>query len=94
MLEDRQPRAGGQSAELLPCPFCGSAFEMGREPHDNHLVAGMYYLYHDYGSLGSAARQCPLVIAKHFDTEADAITAWNTRHGDADRLQGSPACQP
>lgn len=67
------------STELLPCPLCGSAFKMGQEPNDNHPVGGMFYLYHDYGPLGSAARQCPLEINRHFVTEDAAIAAWNTR---------------
>ena len=67
------------SEKLLPCPFCGSAFKMGREPNDNHPVAGQFYLYHDYGPLGSLARLCPISINQHFYTEAEARAAWNTR---------------
>ena len=64
---------------LLPCPFCGSKYLMGQEPHDNHPVAGKFYLYHDYGPLGSPARKCPIDVRGHFDSEADAIAAWNRR---------------
>lgn len=68
--------------KLKPCPLCGSAFKMGQEPHDNHPVGGMFYLYHEYGPIGSAARKCPIRVSRHFHTEAEAITAWNTRTGE------------
>lgn len=67
------------SDELKPCPFCGSDFKSGQEPHDNHPVGGMFYLYHNYGPLGSAARACPLEFRRHFDTLEAAAMAWNTR---------------
>ena len=67
------------SAQLLPCPFCGSKFLIGQEPHDNHPVAGQFYLYHEYGQLGSPARKCPIDVRGHFDSEAAAIAAWNRR---------------
>lgn len=70
--------------KLKPCPFCGSAFKMGQEPRYNHPVGGMFYLYHEYGPLGSAARKCPIVVEPHFHTEAEAITAWNTRKANHD----------
>lgn len=66
-------------APLKPCPFCGSDFLMGQEPHDNHPVAGEFYLYHDYGPLGSAARKCRLNIGGHFETETEALNFWNPR---------------
>jgi len=52
---------------------------MGQEPQDSPYVGGMFYLYHDYGPLGSDARQCLISVAPHFDTEAMAIAAWNRR---------------
>lgn len=64
---------------LKPCPFCGSNFEVSTEPHDNHPVAGMAYLYHDYGPIGSAARSCFLRVNQHFQSEEEAIEAWNNR---------------
>jgi len=67
------------SEQLKPCPFCGSGFKMGQEPQDSPYVGGMFYLYHDYGPLGSDARQCLISVAPHFDTEAMAIAAWNRR---------------
>ena len=67
------------SEELLPCPFCGSGFLMAQEPHDNFPVEGKFYIFHDYGPIGSPARKCPLHFGGHFDTEAEAITAWNRR---------------
>ncbi|MFD1945030.1 Lar family restriction alleviation protein [Paradevosia shaoguanensis] len=71
------------SEELLACPFCGSPFKMGQEPHDNHPVGGMFYLYHEYGPLGSAARACPLDVNRHFETAEEAATAWNHRAADS-----------
>lgn len=65
--------------QLKPCPFCGAGFKMGQEPHDSPYVGGMFYLYHDYGPLGSDARQCPISVSPHFETEAMAIAAWNRR---------------
>lgn len=78
-MTDTQTRA-----DLLPCPFCGSAFKMGREPHDNWPVAGMFYIYHDYGPVGSAARECPIEVQRHFQSEAEVLAAWNTRAPTAD----------
>lgn len=69
-------------SELKPCPFCGSAFKMGQEPNDNHPVAGRFYIYHDYGPIGSAARTCRLDIGGHFETAEEAETFWNTRAGE------------
>lgn len=71
MTEDR--------LSFLPCPMCGEPFKMGQEPHDNHPVGGKFYIFHDYGPLGSPARRCPIEVHRHFDTEALAIAAWNTR---------------
>lgn len=56
---------------------------MGQEPHDNGRVGGMFYIYHDYGPLGSAARECPIEVYRHFNSEAAAIAAWNRRAGDS-----------
>jgi len=39
----------------------------------------MFYLYHDYGPIHSAARQCPISVGKHFATRGEAVAAWNTR---------------
>lgn len=66
-------------SELKPCPFCGANFKMSQEPHDNHPVNGMWYVYHDYGPIGSPARSCRLDITGHFETEAEAVAACNTR---------------
>lgn len=74
------------TSELRPCPFCGSAFKIGQEPHDNDRVGGMFYIYHDYGSLGSAARECPIEVYRHFNSEAEAVAAWNTRAEQAAEL--------
>jgi len=74
------------SNELLPCPVCGSAFLISQEPHDNHLVAGKFYIFHEYGPIGSAARACPIDVPKHFDTREEAIAAWNRRAPDPELL--------
>ena len=68
--------------ELKPCPFCGAGFKIAQEPQDNHPVAGMFYIFHDYGPLGSSARSCLLQVNRHFATKAEAIAAWNTRAHD------------
>ena len=68
------------SEKLKPCPFCGSDFLMGQEPLDNGYVAGKFYLYHDYGQIGSNARNCLLSVVRHFDDEEEAVNAWNRRH--------------
>jgi len=65
--------------ELLPCPFCGAEFKVSQEPHDNHPVGGLWYLFHAYGEIGSSARKCLIAVPKHFDTKDEAIAAWNTR---------------
>lgn len=64
---------------LLPCPLCGSAFLIAQEPHDNGWVSRKWYIYHDYGPLGSDARKCPIQVPGHFDSKAEAIAAWNRR---------------
>lgn len=66
-------------SDLLPCPFCGADFKMSQEPLDSPYVGGKFYLYHDYGPLGSAARKCPISVSPHFNTEAEAVAAWNRR---------------
>ena len=81
------------SNELLPCPVCGSAFLISQEPHDNHLVAGKFYIFHEYGPIGSAARACPIDVPKHFDTREEAIAAWNRRTPDPELLAARRAQQ-
>ena len=65
--------------KLKPCPLCGAAFLIAQEPYDNPPVAGMYYIFHDYGPLGSDARECPIDVSRHFNTREEAIAAWNRR---------------
>lgn len=65
--------------KLLQCPFCGSDFKISQEPHDNHPVAGQFYIYHEYGELGSRARECRLDIKGHFENEQEALAFWNSR---------------
>jgi hypothetical protein len=68
-----------EQTKLEPCPFCGSNFNISQEPHDNHPVGGMFYIYHEYGPIGSAARKCPIYVDRHFDSREEAIAAWNRR---------------
>lgn len=65
--------------KLRPCPLCGSKFLMGQEPHDNHPVAGKFFIYHEYGPIGSAARKCIIEVRPHFDTAEEAAERWNHR---------------
>ena len=65
--------------KLLPCPLCGTAFLISQEPFDNGRVAGLFYIYHAYRPLGSAANECRLTVNGHFESEADACAAWNLR---------------
>ena len=69
--------------KLKPCPFCGSDFLISQEPRDNYPVEGKFYIYHKYGELGSAARECRLSVNGHFDSEQDAAEFWNTRSDEA-----------
>ncbi len=71
--------------KLKPCPLCGAAFLIAQEPYDNPPVAGMYYIFHDYGPLGSDARECPIDVSRHFNTREEAIAAWNRRPAEAER---------
>jgi len=58
---------------LKPCPFCGGNWLVAKEPHDNHPVAGMWYLYHDNP-------RCEFdTPSRHFETREAAVNAWNTR---------------
>jgi hypothetical protein len=65
--------------DLLGCPFCGSNFLFGKEPYDNEPVGGLYYVFHEYGPIGSAARECPISVSSYFGTKEEAALAWNTR---------------
>lgn len=62
---------------LNNCPYCGSEFKMSQEPYDNHPVGGKFYIYHVYGDIGSAARNCHIDVRGHFDTEKEAADFWN-----------------
>lgn len=59
--------------DLLPCPFCGGAWGLAQEPHDNHPIAGMWYLYHK-------SPRCVFDHSPpHFDSREMALAVWNTR---------------
>jgi hypothetical protein len=59
--------------EMLACPFCGG---VGRLRYDTYeLDAGYHVVCH-------GNKNCPLYCSdpyRVFDTEAEAVTAWNTR---------------
>lgn len=65
--------------KLHPCPFCGSRFIMGQEPNDNHPVSGEFYIFHEYGPIGSKARECRLDVRGHFESKEAALDFWNNR---------------
>ena len=59
---------------LLPCPFCGGEAEIVDVCNDC-LISG---------KVGIGCSKCPVIIAEYgeykvFDSEAEAIEAWNTR---------------
>jgi post-segregation antitoxin (ccd killing protein) len=64
---------------LKPCPLCGADFCIAQEPQDNHPVGGMFYIFHDYGPVGSDARKCIINVGRHFSTAEEAAAAWNQR---------------
>lgn len=70
------PEAKALVERLRECPFCGGEWGLGQEPHDNYPVAGMWYLYH------KVPRCFWSLSPSHFETEAEAIAAWNTRVSD------------
>jgi Lar family restriction alleviation protein len=64
-----------KTTELLPCPFCGGEAEIvALHPYEETPV-------------GICCSRCPAIFAdgttysgfKEYDTEAEAIAAWNTR---------------
>ena len=62
-----------RTTELLPCPFCGGEAE---------IVALDAWYKNPFVGIGCS--KCPAILAeygeyKRFNTEAEAIAAWNTR---------------
>ena len=58
--------------KLLPCPFCGGAGKTYTDVQEDGKV---------WRVMCGARVDCALLLA-HFQTEEDAIAAWNTRAGD------------
>lgn len=65
-------------SELLPCPFCG-----GRQTYRKH--DGAVWLTTTNHKRGCIMRDALSFVA--FDTETEAIAAWNTRHEDTCRME-------
>ena len=57
-------------SDLKPCPFCGARGFV-------EMDESWYWEYHAY------CIKCSATLG-HFDTESEAIEAWNTRTGGAD----------
>ena len=60
-----------EDAELKPCPFCGEGAEV--------YCAHKSKLGEAWGIVHSGNWGCPVRFERSFDTEAEAIAAWNTR---------------
>lgn len=69
-------------SELKPCPFCGGkAKTMAMEQHRWWVFCSECMC--DLGFEGMDESGC----YGHFDTEAEAVEAWNTRHVETDALR-------
>lgn len=56
------------ATELLPCPFCGGKAELWRaHPHP------------DRAAWIACMGKCSVLVSKEHKTDAEAISAWNTR---------------
>ena len=69
-MENRAGQDSGQTGELLPCPFCG-----GKQTYRKH--DGGVWLTTTNHKRGCIMREALSFVA--FDTEAEAIEAWNSR---------------
>lgn len=67
--------------ELKPCPFCGGEAELVEGEYGMYLVGYAIYCKGTCGAkLGVTGRLCEAYEwTPYFDTEAEAIAAWNTR---------------
>ncbi|AXQ69449.1 Lar-like restriction alleviation protein [Caulobacter phage CcrBL9] len=70
---------------LKPCPFCGGPFAISQEPHDNHPIAGMYYIYHTERTTPQR-QHCRITVDNHFHSVEEAVTFWNGRHVSAEQI--------
>ena len=80
------------NVELKSCPFCGE--EAWLYSYEFHMGTGGY-------SVLCKNKNCPLVFGERekdgyldgkFDTKAEAIEAWNTRHERTVTLKGNGHC--
>lgn len=65
------------SDALLPCPFCGATCTTFNVPTHNAQTGEMV----DGGPVGVQCMGCTAVLPAGFDTEAEAVAAWNKRSG-------------
>ena len=73
---------------LKPCPFCGGEAEIVDVCNDCFIS----------GKVGVGCSKCPVIIAEYgeykvFDSEAEAIAAWNTRACDECERGAIPATE-
>lgn len=73
-LLDGQEGGGRMSDELKPCPFCGGvAWTITNSTVSGGKVVGVVYgVMHKCDEFGT-------LFSRKYDTEADAIAAWNHR---------------
>lgn len=62
-------------SELKPCPFCGEPMELRDYPW---LDGTPCYEWRHVDVLRATRKRCPIEMAG-YDTEEEAIEAWNTR---------------
>lgn len=67
-----------QDEQLRDCPICHSGMKYGKEDKDSPVAPNGYYLYHDYGPIGSEARKCHINIQGHFASKGEMLEFWNS----------------
>ena len=59
---------------LKPCPFCGGEAELWRHSTTGHLNRPAWV---------ACMGRCSVLVSREYGSDAEAITAWNTRASDA-----------